>query len=94
MKEKCKKNIKVILLGNKTDLEGEGKREVKSKEGADLAEKNDYIFMETSCLKNTNVADAFETLIEDTNIEAKKHGNNNNNFELKENSKKEKFCYF
>ena len=29
--------------------------------------------METSCLKNTNVADAFETLIELTNIEAKKN---------------------
>ena len=28
--------------------------------------------METSCLKNTNVADAFETLIELTNIEVKK----------------------
>ena len=31
--------------------------------------------METSCLKNTNVSDAFETLIELTNIEAKKYCN-------------------
>ena len=29
--------------------------------------------METSCLKNENVADAFETLIEITNIELKKN---------------------
>ena len=28
--------------------------------------------METSCLKNENVANAFETLIEITNIEVKK----------------------
>ena len=32
--EKCKKNVKVILLGNKTDLED--KREVKPEEGAGL----------------------------------------------------------
>ena len=51
--------------------------------------------METSCLKNLNVADAFETLIEDTNIEAKKKGTNNNNFEIKNEEKKKKSgCYF
>ena len=60
--EKCKKNIKVILLGNKTDLEDQ--RKVFSDEGAGLALENDYIFMETSCMKNTNVSNAFETLIE------------------------------
>jgi small GTP-binding protein len=49
IKERCKKNIKVILLGNKMDLED--KRKIDSKLGADLALKNKYIFMETSCLK-------------------------------------------
>ena len=46
--------------------------------------ENDYIFMETSCFKNENVADAFETLIEITNIEAKKNKSNtpNNNIQL------------
>ncbi len=68
--QKCKKNVKVILLGNKADLED--KREVPSEEGAGFATENDYIFMETSCLKNTNVSDAFATLIELTNIEAKR----------------------
>ena len=68
--EKCKKNVKVILLGNKSDLEQ--KRDVPSEEGAGFATENDYIFMETSCLKNTNVSDAFSTLIELTNIEAKR----------------------
>jgi len=77
--EKCKKNIKVILLGNKTDLEDQ--REVKPEEGAAFALENDYNFMETSCLKNENVANAFETLIEITNIESKKNINNNMNLD-------------
>ena len=76
IKEKCKKNIQIILLGNKTDLED--KRQVSSEEGANLALVNNYIFLETSCLKNKNVADAFETLIEITNREAKKAKNVDN----------------
>ena len=85
--EKCKKNIKVILLGNKADLEDQ--REVPSEEAAGFALENDYIFMETSCLNGTNVSDAFETLIELTNIEAKK-----NNIDLRRKGtklKREKF---
>ena len=73
IKEKCKKDIQVILLGNKTDLED--KRKIQSDEGAKLALENNYIFLETSCLKNTNVADAFETLIEITNRETMKNRN-------------------
>ena len=76
IKEKCKKNIQIILLGNKTDLEE--KRQVSAEEGANLALLNNYIFLETSCLKNKNVADAFETLIEITNREAKKAKNVDN----------------
>ena len=73
--EKCKKDVKVILLGNKTDLEDQ--RVISPEEGAGLALENDYIFMETSCLKNSNVASAFETLIELTNIEEKRKQNKN-----------------
>ena len=62
-------------MGNKADLEKE--RKVPLKDGASLAEKNDYMFKETSCVKNENVAGAFETLIEITNME--KINNNNNN---------------
>ena len=62
IKEKCKADIKIILLGNKTDLEEE--RKVSQDEGANLAAENCYMFMETSCLKNKYVADSFETLIE------------------------------
>ncbi len=74
--ERCKKNIKVILLGNKSDLEDQ--RKVSSDEGAALALENDYIFMETSCLKNTNVSHDFKTLIELNKIEAKKNHINKN----------------
>ena len=93
IKERCKKNVKVILLGNKTDLEEN--REIKPEEGAGLSLENDYIFMETSCLKNENVASAFETLIEMTNIEAKRSHNNNknpDNVKLKYQKTKKKAC--
>ena len=96
IKEKCKKNIKIIILGNKTDIEDQ--REVSSEEGAGFALENDYIFMETSCLKNAHVADAFETLIEITSIELKKNKVkddkillNNNNYKKKK-KKKNVFC--
>ena len=90
IKEKCKKNIKVILLGNKTDLED--KRKIPSEEGASFALENDYIFMETSCLKNSHVADAFETLIELTYNEVSKDKNKNslNNCILIKNDNKNK----
>ena len=83
IKEKCKKDIQVILLGNKTDLEN--KRKIPSEEGCKLALENNYIFLETSCLKNTNVADAFETLIEITNREAIKNRNEKPNPEQSNN---------
>ena len=62
-------------MKNKKDLED--KREVKPEEDVSFALENNYIFMETSCLRNQNVVDAFETLIEITNIESKKNINNN-----------------
>ena len=80
IKEKCKKNIKVILLGNKADLQNG--RKVRPEEGASLAVNNDYMFKETSCVKNENVADAFETLIEITNLEKKNNNNNDSNDDI------------
>lgn len=76
IKERCKKNIQVILLGNKTDLQN--KRKIPSEKGGRFASEKHYIFMETSCLKNTNVADAFTTLIEITNRECQKNNNSKN----------------
>ena len=49
-------------------------RIISQQQGAELAEKNKYIFMETSCEINYNVVDAFETLIITTNTEMIKKG--------------------
>ena len=70
IKENCKKNIPIILLGNKADKED--KRIVKTEEGIQLALQEKYKFKETSCLKNENVADAFEALVELWNFEVLK----------------------
>ena len=67
IKEYCKKKIPIILLGNKADKEES--REVDLEEGIQLALEEKYKFKETSCLKNENVADAFEALIEMWNVE-------------------------
>ena len=80
--------MKIILLGNKTDLNE--KREVSSKEGADLAEKNGYIFMESSCVDNYNVSNAFETLIQITNTELEKNNSRKLKIKPMNNKKKDK----
>ena len=67
IKQFCRKNIPIILLGNKTDKEEN--REVSTEEGIELAKREKYKFKETSCAKNENVADAFEALIEMWNME-------------------------
>ena len=97
IKEKCKKNIKIVLLGNKTDKNDE--REVSEKDGRDLALKNNYIFMESSCKDNYNVSDAFTALVEMTNIDMKKNNLKVNNDSIikiragdKINDKKKKKC--
>ena len=68
----CKEDIKVILLGNKTDLEQ--KREVTQEMGSNLAKQYNFYFKETSCEENYNVSDSFETLIEMTNTDMLKRG--------------------
>lgn len=65
IKANCKNIKNVVLLGNKSDLEEQ--RKISEDEGVKLAQKNKYIFMETSCKDNYNVSDAFATLIEMTN---------------------------
>ena len=75
IKENCKSIVKVVLLGNKTDLND--KREVSNKDGHDLALQNEYIFMESSCKNNYNVSDAFTALVEMTNLDCTKEKNKN-----------------
>ena len=62
IKEKCKKNIKLLLLGNKSDLKNY--RQVNEQEGLEFAKLNGYIFYEISCKENINVFPAFNKIIE------------------------------
>ena len=48
-----------MLVGNKVDL-SETSRAVPTEEGGALAEKDGFLFMETSALDSTNVDGAFE----------------------------------
>ena len=75
IKNNCKNDIKVILVGNKTDLEKN--RKISKEKGAELAEQCGYYFRETSCEKNFNVANAFETIIIMTHNDMVKNGKQN-----------------
>ncbi|KAK1361751.1 GTP-BINDING protein 3 [Heracleum sosnowskyi] len=50
------KNIVIILLGNKNDLEDE--RAVSTEDAKEIAEQEGLFFLETSALQSTNVEDA------------------------------------
>ena len=88
IKENCKMNVKVILLGNKADLKDQ--RQVSHEEGRDLALENGYMFMESSCKDNLNVSDAFTTLVEMTNNELKKNIIKTETFKIKKGKKNNK----
>ncbi|WOK93916.1 ras-related protein RABA5a-like [Canna indica] len=59
----CDVNVATILVGNKTDLKDA--REVSTAEGKALAEAQGLFFMETSALDSSNVAAAFQTVVEE-----------------------------
>jgi len=71
IKNNCKEDIIIELLGNKSDLEN--KRKVSVEEGINLAMENHYEFLESSCLQNKNVANAFLSLIERWNFQNHKN---------------------
>ena len=54
---------KMILVGNKCDLEEE--RQVKKEEGKDYAKKEKIKFYEVSAKEGTNINTAFDTLVKD-----------------------------
>ena len=49
----------IILLGNKVDLESEGKREVSYQEASKTAKKWGIPYMETSAKNNMNIKEVF-----------------------------------
>lgn len=66
------KNIVIILIGNKTDLEDQ--RNVPTEDAKEFAQKEGLFFLETSALDSTNVEDAFmKVLTEIFNIVNKKN---------------------
>ncbi|GAA5806598.1 GTP-binding protein [Helicostylum pulchrum] len=59
LRDHAESKIVIMLVGNKVDL-SETSRAVTTEEGAALAEKDGFLFMETSALDSTNVDNAFE----------------------------------
>ncbi|KAK3411768.1 ras-related protein Rab11A [Eucalyptus grandis] len=55
------KNIVIILVGNKTDLENQ--RAVPTEDAKEFAQKEGLFFLETSALDSTNVESAFLTVL-------------------------------
>ncbi|WVZ58671.1 hypothetical protein U9M48_008913 [Paspalum notatum var. saurae] len=55
------KNIVIMLVGNKNDLEEE--RAVSTEDAREFAEKENLFFLETSALQATNVENAFQTVL-------------------------------
>ena len=63
LKNSSDKNISIILLGNKSDLED--KRQVSKEEGEIKAKNMGMAFLETSALNGNNIELAFKTLIDE-----------------------------
>jgi Ras-related protein Rab-18 len=58
------KNVIKIIVGNKSDKEISGGREVAKKEGENLAKQMGTLFIETSAKTTMGVHDAFEEVVQ------------------------------
>ena len=56
-RDMCSKNVLIILVGNKSDLDG--KRVITKDEGFKFAQENNLKFFETSALNGNNVEEVF-----------------------------------
>lgn len=84
IEENCKKKYNILLLGNKIDLKD--KRVIPYEKGSTLAFNYNYSFMESSCVTNENVFNAFQTLLEIANMRQMKVKEKENK-EIKEEKK-------
>ena len=90
IKDNGKKDLPIILVGNKCDLSDE-ERQVSLKEGEDKANEFQIPFFETSCKNGININEAVEKLVEDI----LEKGNINVDKEVKtlnKNKEKKKCC--
>ena len=55
-------SVKVLLVGNKADLEDN--RKISQKIGLSIASDQEMLFIETSCLNNYNIEKAFQVIAE------------------------------
>mmetsp|Transcript_12826 Transcript_12826/g.10958 ORF Transcript_12826/g.10958 Transcript_12826/m.10958 type:complete len:107 (+) Transcript_12826:411-731(+) len=62
IKNSCRKNVSVVLIGNKRDLESQ--REVSVKQGQEIANQNGFGFYETSAKDKMNIDSAFDFLMD------------------------------
>ena len=60
IKESCKDEVALMLIGNKIDLEKE--RKVSYDEGQKLAHKYNFLFQEVSAAENKNLEECFEEI--------------------------------
>lgn len=63
----CKNNVKLMLIGNKSDIKN--KRKVSKEQMLKFKYNNKCEGFETSCANNENILEAFETLIKITKNE-------------------------
>lgn len=65
LKNNCKTDPKVLMIGNKLDLVSDlkGTRAVTYDEARNFAAKNNFLYFESSALIHKNVKEAFDTLV-------------------------------
>ena len=61
LKKLAPKDVSIILIGNKNDLEDN--REIMKEEGEEKAKKHNAYFIETSALTGENLDKAFEMMM-------------------------------
>ena len=64
MREAGKKDIKVYLIGNKSDLDGDIAAETRQN-AQDIAEKQTEYYQEVSAKSGSNIEDLFNRIIDD-----------------------------
>ena len=83
-KKQTAKTIQIVLIGNKSDLENN--RQISYDEGKNLADKNNFIFLETSAKTGKNINDIFELSVKniDENIKNNVYDLNNDSCGIRE----------